>query len=66
MALKTTKQSGGSLLDLLVYQARSLLLDPSYGWLLAALVVAGDALLTQMIIRFIPCESRAAAEGTAG
>lgn len=35
---------------------RKLLLDPSWFWYLAALIVLGDALLTQLIIRFVPCQ----------
>ena len=33
----------------------SVLMDPKYGWILASCVVFGDALLTQLIIRFIKC-----------
>ena len=32
-----------------------LLTDRKYYWFLAALVLAGDGLLTQLIIRFVPC-----------
>ncbi|VDB88734.1 unnamed protein product [Peniophora sp. CBMAI 1063] len=33
---------------------RRLLTDPEYYWFLAALVIVGDAVLTQLIIRFVP------------
>ena len=33
-----------------------LLTDSSYFLLLAALVIAGDVVLTQLIVRFIPCQ----------
>lgn len=36
---------------------RSLLSDKRYFWQLCGVVILGDALLTQLIIRFIPCES---------
>lgn len=36
---------------------QSLLTDPAYFWLLASLVIAGDAFLTQLIIRFVPCQN---------
>ncbi|TFY65484.1 hypothetical protein EVJ58_g1958 [Rhodofomes roseus] len=36
------------------YELISLLTDPRYFYVLAALVVAGDAVLTQLIIRFVP------------
>ena len=35
---------------------KNLLLNPSYASTLAALVVVGDFVLTQLIIRFIRCE----------
>lgn len=35
---------------------RRLLTDPDYYWALAALVIVGDAVLTQLIVRFVPCE----------
>jgi alpha-1,3-mannosyltransferase len=34
----------------------SLLTDPKHFWKLAALVIIGDAVLTQLIIMVIPCE----------
>lgn len=34
---------------------RALLTDRTYFWYTAALVIIGDAILTQLIIRFIPC-----------
>jgi alpha-1,3-mannosyltransferase len=37
--------------------AKSLLVDPRKYATLACLVIAGDALLTQLIIRLIPCRS---------
>ncbi|EJD05844.1 glycosyltransferase family 58 protein [Fomitiporia mediterranea MF3/22] len=33
--------------------ARRLLIDPKYAWMLACLVVLGDAVLTELIIRFV-------------
>lgn len=36
---------------------RSLLLDKRYFWALSGIVILGDALLTQLIIHFIPCQS---------
>jgi len=35
---------------------RLLLTDPAYFWILASLVVLGDAILTQLIIRFVSCQ----------
>ena len=35
---------------------KSLLTDPAYFWILASLVVLGDAVLTQLIIRFVSCQ----------
>ncbi|EJD53285.1 glycosyltransferase family 58 protein [Auricularia subglabra TFB-10046 SS5] len=37
-----------------VRSVRLLLTDPAYFWLLAGLVVAGDAVLTALIVRFVP------------
>lgn len=37
----------------------SLLTDPRYFYVLAALVLVEDALLTQLIIRFVPCKLEA-------
>lgn len=34
----------------------SLLTDPKCFWILASLSVAGDGVLTELIIRFIPCQ----------
>jgi len=34
----------------------SLLTDPTYFPALACLVIAGDAILTQLIVRFVPCQ----------
>lgn len=45
-----------SLSDLLQY-AKALLTDPRYFSTLACLVVLGDAVLTELIIRFVPCTS---------
>ncbi|PCH38119.1 glycosyltransferase family 58 protein [Wolfiporia cocos MD-104 SS10] len=42
------------LLGRLYQLVRSLLTDPRYFYVLATLVVAGDAVLTQLIIRFVP------------
>lgn len=39
-----------------IQAAQLLLTHPRYFWLLASLVVAGDAILTQLIIRFVPCQ----------
>lgn len=39
----------------LVAFVRRLLTDPRYFWLLAALIIAGDAVLTELIIRVVPC-----------
>jgi hypothetical protein len=36
---------------------RLLLTDPKYFWILASLVILGDAVLTEAIILFIPCQS---------
>ena len=37
--------------------SQSLLFDPSYYWHAALLVLLGDAFLTQLIIRFVRCQS---------
>jgi alpha-1,3-mannosyltransferase len=37
--------------------ARALLFDPTYFWALAGLVILGDAVLTGLIVRYVPCES---------
>lgn len=37
--------------------ARLVLTDPRYFWLVAGLVIAGDAALTALIVRFVPCKS---------
>lgn len=34
---------------------KRLLTDPQLFWALAGLVILGDVVLTQLIIRFIPC-----------
>ena len=34
-----------------------LLTHPNYFWLLVSLVIIGDVTLTQLIIRFIPCQT---------
>ena len=34
-----------------------LLFDPSFYWYMALLVLLGDALLTQLIIRFVRCQT---------
>ena len=52
-----------SLLSSTVTSARRLLTDAEYYWVLAALVIIGDAILTQLVIRFVPCE-RLAQDGT--
>ena len=36
---------------------RNLLLNPAYASQLASLVVLGDFVLTQLVIRFVRCES---------
>ncbi len=46
-----------TILRLQVDRIRSLLLDNRYFWILAVLVIASDAFLTGLIVRFIPCES---------
>ena len=38
-----------------VRSLRLVLTDPRYFWLVAALVVIGDACLTALIVRFVPC-----------
>ena len=48
-----------SLLSSTVTFARRLLTDAEYYWVLAALVITGDAILTQLVIRFVPCEKLA-------
>lgn len=40
----------------IVVWARRLLTEPAYAWMLACLVVLGDSVLTQLIVRFIRCE----------
>lgn len=37
---------------------KRLLTDPKLFWALAGLVISGDVVLTQLIIRFIPCMLR--------
>lgn len=44
-------------LNTLTRPLRRLLTDPAYFWLLASLVIIADALLTSLIIRFVPCQS---------
>ena len=34
----------------------SILFDPQYFYVVAALVLVGDALLTQLIVHFVPCK----------
>jgi len=46
--------SGGPLLRSGYHFVRSLLTDKRYFWVLSAVVILGDAFLTQLIIRFIP------------
>lgn len=43
-------------LFLVASHIRSLLTDPAYFWILSALVIAGDAVLTQLIVCFVPCK----------
>jgi len=40
-----------------IRRLQSLLFDRSYYWHAALLVLLGDALLTQLIIRFVRCET---------
>lgn len=42
----------------LTRQLQLLLTDPKYFWILAVLVVFGDAILSELIIRFISCQSK--------
>lgn len=45
---------------------RSLLFDRRYFWYLAALTICGDAILTQLIVKFVPCKSAHSTEETHG
>lgn len=45
-----------SALATLVGLFRALCTDPAHFWIVAGLVILGDTLLTQMIIRFISCQ----------
>ncbi|KZP24739.1 glycosyltransferase family 58 protein [Athelia psychrophila] len=51
MSSKATSSS--SYTQLLRGRVRALLTDPAYFWILSGLVIAGDAVLTQLIIRFV-------------
>jgi len=42
--------------DVAARWAKQLLLDPRYFWLVAAGVIVGDTVLTQLIVRYVPCE----------
>jgi hypothetical protein len=35
---------------------RAFFVDLRYFWVLATLVIVGDAVLTELIIRFVPCQ----------
>lgn len=48
-----------SIVNKLYTYACRLLTDPKLFWILASLVVLGDAILTELIIKFIPCQSPA-------
>ena len=53
--MKSTQVSS---LSCLVYDyIHSLLFDGRYFWALAGLVVLGDAVLTQLVIKFVPCKA---------
>lgn len=54
MSSKATSSS--SYTQLLRGRVRALLTDPAYFWILSGLVIAGDAVLTQLIIRFVSCQ----------
>jgi hypothetical protein len=41
-----------------VHVARRVLTDRAYFWPLAALVVAGDFVLTELIIRYVSCDCK--------
>lgn len=45
-----------SALVALVGLLRALCTDPAYFWIVGGLVILGDTLLTQIIIRFISCQ----------
>ncbi|KAH7923869.1 mannosyltransferase [Leucogyrophana mollusca] len=49
-----TSTSSNSLIHSLYAFCRSLLVDQKYFWVIACAVVIGDAVLTQLIIRFVP------------
>jgi alpha-1,3-mannosyltransferase len=40
----------------LIHFATSLLTNPRYFWALASLVIIGDVILTELVIRFVPCQ----------
>lgn len=48
-----------SIVNKLYTYACRLLTDPKLFWILASLVVLADAILTELIIKFIPCQSPA-------
>jgi hypothetical protein len=41
--------------SLIFKYVRLLLFDEQYFWITASLVILGDAILTQLIMRFVPC-----------
>lgn len=45
-----------NLQERLLLWIQSLLFDPAYYWYFSSLVVLGDAVLTLLIIRFVPCK----------
>jgi hypothetical protein len=38
-----------------VHLSKRLLFDPKLFWVLATLVVVADVILTQLVVRFVPC-----------
>jgi len=50
-------QASSTLFSLLYDCVHFLLFDNRYFWALAGLVVLGDAVLTQLVIKLVPCKS---------
>ena len=46
-------------LSSIVYSLKRLLFEPKLFWTFATLVIVADAILTQLIIRFVPCTNDA-------
>jgi hypothetical protein len=43
-------------IDNVIHSVQLLLTDPKYFWTFASLIIIGDAVITELIIHFVPCQ----------